>query len=366
MARSIMEYLEWRGDLNLDIVPFNEVDGVILARLSYFPFEALFGNEQKESITISNAAKAFLETAEIEENVKLKNDIELMKALIESRRFADLELINFASKLDLQSETQFSVITVCLNENLHFIAFRGTDNTLVGWKEDFNMSFVCPVPAQELAAEYLEEHAKEYKGKFILGGHSKGGNLAVYAAAFSKDETQNRIEAVYNYDGPGFDEKVLSTDGYKNICDKISTFVPESAIVGMLLGREEEHEVVSSTESAGFQQHDTYSWEVTKDGFVCLDSVDNSSKFMDYTIKAWLWGLTDTQREDFIVTVYEIMTETNAVTVQDITDNWLQSGIAMIKSYRNMNEDSREAVSEGFKMLAKSAKEGAFELLHDK
>lgn len=110
MARSIMEYLEWRGDLSLETVPFNEVDGVILARLSYFPFEILMGNEQKESITISNAAKAFLETAEIEENVKLKNDIELMKALIESRRFADLELITLRANSTCRAKRSFRLL----------------------------------------------------------------------------------------------------------------------------------------------------------------------------------------------------------------------------------------------------------------
>ena len=149
------------------------------------------------------------------------------------------------------------------------------------------MGFVFPVPAQELAVDYIEKIASRHSENMLVGGHSKGGNLAVYSAAFCSEAVQNRIEIVYNFDGPGFDEKVLQKDGYKRICNKVNTFVPQSSVVGMLLNHEERYIIVHSTQ-LGLLQHDLYSWSVQIDSFICLEAVDNTGRFIDYTLKAWI------------------------------------------------------------------------------
>ncbi|MGN1334859.1 MAG: DUF2974 domain-containing protein [Anaerovoracaceae bacterium] len=362
----IFDYLAWRGDLSMEHSSYNPVDGVILARVSYLPFESIMKPGYPDVITISEASKAMLSLPDIKETALMPDDIRLMEELIKRPRFRDMEISNFANELDIDTQTQFSAVTIKINRKSHYISFRGTDNTLVGWKEDFNMSFICPVPAQELAVKYIRHTATALPGRFIVGGHSKGGNLAVYAAAFCDKKIQNRIDAVYNYDGPGFDNKVLLTRGYRNICEKISTFVPQSSIVGMLLGHEEKYIIVHSSNFTGIWQHDVYSWEVLATGFVCMESVDNSSRFIDCTLKNWVEDLNYDQRESFIDTVYGIMAETNAVTLRELNDNWFDSARSVLKSITSLDEPTRKVVSQALSLLVKSAKDSAITMLQNR
>lgn len=362
MIANIFDYLIWRGDLTLEHSDFNEIDGVILARLSYLPFEKIIEQHSMRTAKMSFAAKAFLALPDIDSIVLMKEDVRLLTFLAESPRFQNMEIMMYVNQIDTKTQTQFSVITVKINENRYFISFRGTDNTLIGWKEDFNMSFVCPVPAQELALQYVENIAHLVSGSLVIGGHSKGGNLAVYASACCSGYIQDRIEKVYNYDGPGFDEKILLTDGYKKICHRVNTFVPQSSIVGMLLGHEEEYTIVHSAQVSGIWQHDTYSWEVKRDEFVCLESVTNSSRFIDYTLKAWVADLDYSQREKFIDTIYTVVSETNATTLRELGDNWFSSAKTVLKSVKNLDEATRHAVTQALLLLAKSAKTGMFQM----
>mgnify|MGYP000350390196 FL=1 len=217
--------------------------------------------------------------------------------------------------------------------------------------------FVCPVPGQKLAVDYLQRAARRLPGRLTVCGHSKGGNFAVYAAAFCGEEIQDRIEAVYNYDGPGFDSKVLSEPGYQRICQKIQTFVPQSSVVGMLLGHEEKYIIVHS-EQTFLQQHDTYSWEVRQKHFHYLDTVDSSSRFVDYTLKAWLAQMTPAQREQFVDAIYEVMRQTNAHTLHQMNENWLASAASILKSAKNMDEETRQAVTHAAGLRLSSAKDG--------
>ena len=328
---TLFDYLSWRGDLPLSADPFHEVDGVILARFTYMPFHRVLRRDSLTPTTVEAVCRALLALPDIETAVRRRGDTDLLRALVESPRYKGMELTAYADRLDAESQTQFSAITVKLEEDHYCVAYRGTDNTLIGWKEDFNMGFVCPVPGQKLAVDYLQKAARRLPGRLTVCGHSKGGNFAVYAAAFCGDEIQDRIEAVYNYDGPGFDSKVLSEPGYQRICKKIQTFVPQSSVVGMLLGHEEKYIIVHS-EQTFLQQHDTYSWEVLQKHFHYLDTVDNSSRFVDYTLKAWLAQMTPAQREQFVDAIYEVMRQTNAHTLHQMNENWLASAASILKS----------------------------------
>lgn len=363
MISNMFDYFVWRGDLTLEKSGFNEIDGVILARLAYLPFEKIIKQPSMHTTKIASAAKAFLELPDIAQLVLMKEDVRLLACLAESPRFQNMEIMMYVNQIDAETQTQFSVITVKIDENRYFISFRGTDNTLIGWKEDFNMSFVCPVPAQELALHYVENIAHSVSGRLLIGGHSKGGNLAVYASSCCSNEIQERIERVYNYDGPGFDEKILRTEGYKNICHRVNTFVPQSSIVGMLLGHEEEYTIVHSSQVSGIWQHDTYSWEIKRDKFVYLESVNNSSRFIDYTLKAWVSKLDYSQREKFVDTIYTVFSKTNATTLRELGDNWFSSAVIVLKSVKNLDEETRSAVTQALLLLAKSAKTGMFQML---
>ncbi|MGN0115161.1 MAG: DUF2974 domain-containing protein [Acutalibacteraceae bacterium] len=359
---NIFDYLQWRGDLLLEKIGFNEADGVILARLSYIPFDGVINQDFADFVTVADAAKALLSIPDIKNMVLLKDDVRLLEALSESERFRGMIISGYVNQIETEAQTQFSAITVRLSDDEYYISFRGTDHTLVGWKEDFNMGFACPVPSQKLAVEYLQNAAKRTRGRLVIGGHSKGGNLAVYAAAFCDDSVKRRIESVYNFDGPGFDNKVLSSDGYKSIFSKINTFVPQSSVVGMLLGHEEKYTIVHSSQN-GIWQHDIYSWEIRRDGFVYLETVDNSSRFVDYTLKAWIAELDYKQREKFVDTIYSVMATTNATTFRELGDHWLANAKTVLTSYKNLDEPTRKAVTQALRSLAKCAKDGLFEMI---
>ncbi len=205
----------------------------------------------------------------------------------------------FVSIIDEVAEIQFSAVTVELDDETVYIAYRGTDDTLVGWKEDLNMSFMDVVPAQAEALAYLEQvlHKHDYR-KVYIGGHSKGGNLAVYAAVHVEDILQSSIVEVFNNDGPGFKDNILSKQQYMNISDRITTLVPQNSVVGLLLEHDETYQVVKSSQSSGIMQHDGFSWEVLGNDFIYLPSLDDH-RISGMTTKRTLEKMSADQREAF-------------------------------------------------------------------
>ncbi len=241
---NIFDYMNWR-DLPLKQVEFNEIDNLILARLSYFPFDGYLN--QGEKITVKEAYQRYQEQGTTG-RILQQEDIELYPILASSTRFGNMILTSYSNKIDPIQEKQFSAITIEMEDDTLYVAYRGTDNTIVGWKEDLNMSFSELVPAQTDAVAYLENVAKQYQNKKIrVGGHSKGGNLAVYAAVFANPEVQKKIINVYNNDGPGFCDKVINSESYQNILNKVHTYIPQTSIIGRLLNHQEETTILKST-----------------------------------------------------------------------------------------------------------------------
>lgn len=352
---NLKDYIVWRGDVDMAYDKFNEADGAVLARLAYLPFEGTALEPQYLPQKIIDAR--------INDISALQKDKELLRLAKESRRFGDIGVCAYVNKTDISEQTQFAAVTFRLSDELYYVAFRGTEDTLVGWKEDFNMSFTFPVPSQSLAVSYYENVADCFKNaRFILGGHSKGGNLAVCAAAFCRSELQDRVISVYNYDGPGFDGAVISTAGYKSICGRIHTFLPQSSIVGMLLEHEEKYAVIHSMQT-GLWQHDIYSWEIVKNHFVYLDSVTNSSRIIDRTIKDWVASVTPEHREQLVDIVYDIMTDTNIQTFKELSEHRFASAKAILKATRRLDPDTRRTVTEAFAVLLKSARKNLPEIL---
>ena len=259
---NIFDYLAWRGDITLAQSPFNPVDSLILSVLSYLPFDGTVDSAfERRGITIAEAQVAFSARDVARAPVRSDNDVQLLTALAGSARFARMRLTGYTSLFDEARQEQFAALTIRTGDGASYISFRGTDHSLVGWKEDFNMSFMTPVPAQRDAVAYLERAAKSLWGPLRVGGHSKGGNLAVYASAFCGRRFQKRIVSVYNNDGPGFDESVIATEGFQIIGERLHAYVPQSSIIGMLLEHAEQYAIVHSGQK-GIMQHDPYSWSV--------------------------------------------------------------------------------------------------------
>jgi hypothetical protein len=205
------------------------------------------------------------------------------------------------------------------------------------------MSYRSPVQSQLLAADYLERIAKENQHSLLIGGHSKGGNLAVYAASFCTPAAQKAIQAVYSFDGPGLAEKTIQKTGYQTICPKIHTYVPQSSVVGMLLEHEESFTIIQST-NFSLWQHDLYSWQVVRTAFVHLQNTTASSQWFDASLKAWLLDSTDQQREQVIDAVYKILLETNVQTVHELSRHWLQYAIKIAPGICRLDEPTKKTI----------------------
>ncbi len=348
----IIDYLEWRGDLSFSSEPFNEVDGAVLARIAYLKFELTERTWSGEKL--ETALKALLE---LEADVTGKNDTAFIKALSTSPRFSSLTVLDTTSVLESESQTQFASVTLTDEESGRiYLFYRGTDNTILGLKEDFNMSFMTVIPGQVRALDYLRGMMKSHDGTFILGGHSKGGNFAVYASSFIGEEYQKRIGGIYNYDGPGFEGSILETEGYKRICPVVSTYIPQTSIVGMMLEHDEKYTIVHSSGS-GVGQHNVYSWDVMRTSFVHLDAVDYSSRFIDGALKSWLKNLDREKRGEFIDAVYTVMEKSGVETLKELRDRWFDSGIKIIKGFRCLPPGTRKTMSEAMGVLFRSSKE---------
>ena len=245
-----------------------------------------------------------------------------MREMAKTRRFGNVTLSNYVDQIDFNEQSQFCAVTAALDDGSVFVAYSGTDNTIVGWRENFNMGFLNETPGQLKAVEYLNSVVPPLKGQIRLGGHSKGGNLAVYAAVCCSQSIQERILAVYSNDGPGFTDALAGSMAYRQMLPKIHTFIPEDSIVGMLLERSEPYCVVKSAVN-GPLQHDAMTWEVLGSSFVYGETVAKKSILLDQTLKAWVGKLDAGQREAFVDTLFSILEEGQIQTIDDLANlNW--------------------------------------------
>lgn len=303
---TVFDYLKWRGDLTFSQDPLNGVDALIFSGLAYVAYTGRVEEEPYMPVVLQEAAEAFLRLGDCDDRVRMKSDLELLRAAAATVRFGQSKIILYRDLLIPEQETQFAAMTFQLEDGSLFLAFRGTDQSLVGWKEDFNMTFQQTIPAQRLALQYTRDVALELTGPMYMGGHSKGGNLAVFAAARSSPMVQERIAQVYNNDGPGFTQYLMGDPGYLAMVPKIKTYIPQSSVIGMLLEHEEPYTVIRS-KTVGLLQHDLYSWEVMGRGFIPVEEITDSSQFVDATMKAWFADMTNQERNQLVDVMFTLL-----------------------------------------------------------
>ena len=305
---NLLDYLRWRGDLPMTAVPLGGVDGLILAQLSMLRWENAL--REGESAPLEALAPA-MATKPVSEGFTAENDEKLLALAAPSRRFGGVTVGDYVNTVDDDSTMQFAAVALRLPDGTTFAAFRGTDSTLTGWKEDCNMAFSKPVPAQEAAAEYLNALARRYPGGLRVGGHSKGGNLAMYAASHMEDAARERLLAVYNYDGPGLSDRMDAPALYARVTGRLHSYVPQGSVVGMLLAHPDEYTVVKSN-SVSIWQHDPYSWQVEGPDFVTLAELSRDSARFDLTFRQWLAGLDEDDRALLVNRVFDVLCATNS------------------------------------------------------
>ncbi len=353
---NIIDYVQWRGDIPLAQVPLCAVDALILSFLSYMPFDGRISDSLEESVLLSDAAAYCLEQGLSSTCVmdSFKEDCRLLEALKHSERFGGIRLTGYVSRFNEETEEQFSATTFLLPQGEAFVAFRGTDSSMVGWKEDFNMSFSVEVPAQGAALDYAVRVATELDRPMILGGHSKGGNLAAYAGIFAPDEVQERIACVYNFDGPGFNETLLNTSEFRKMDMRIHTFVPQTSVVGILMWHAEPFMVVES-DGVGVLQHNPYSWQVMGGHFIMLAERTRESHLAEKTLKSWLADLSAEERKRFIDGVYSVLSVSDGRNVADLFEP--KNVRAILRAVSSMDEETKSAIFDVFKRLGNSLRE---------
>ena len=313
----LFDYLHWRGDLSFSQCPVNSVDALIFSALSYIDFGGSVEALPEIPISLREASEEFFKLPDVPSRCRTKTDPSLLMAAAETSRFGNAMILQFRSRLIPEEETQFAAMTFLLDDNSGFIAFRGTDYSLTGWKEDFNMSFRDTIPSQLLALEYTREIGSRYIMPLRLGGHSKGGNLAVFSAVKTEADIRSRILNVYSMDGPGFTDYVMSDPVYKEIASRIQTIVPQSSVIGMLLEHEEPYTIIKSKQ-LGLLQHELYSWEVDGPRFVPMEEITADSRFVDQTIKTWFSGMSNEERNEIVDTIFDLLALGDVDNVLDI------------------------------------------------
>lgn len=358
---NMFSYLNWRGDLSFAQDGFNEVDNLIFAQLVYVRFEDLKEVDWKQGITIKEVTRIFIKQKKIVRNLKLneeekKNEIvieipdeislversmKLLYNMAKTERFKDLLLTDFKATFDEELVEQFAAITIQLNKKQLIISFRGTDDSLLGWKEDFNMFFMEHVPAQISAAKYAMDIFTFYHKQMILTGHSKGGNLAIYAAASGISEFGGKLKAVYNNDGPGFSEKMIKKNAYQRILPRMITIVPESSIVGMFLEHQEDYYIVQSMQT-GRMQHDATSWEILGNKFIQVGDTTQISKKWDATVSSWLAAMSKEQLKIAVDALFTVLMATEVETRTGLTKDFVKKIPIMFKTMKELDADMRE------------------------
>lgn len=347
---NIVDYLAWRGDISLEVSPWNELDGLLMAVLSYLNFH---GVQDHRGWTLEEAKRIDLL---IEDGgASFEGRKKVFEAMADSDRFSGCRMHHFIARTDEELSMQFSAECLDLPDGTMCVAFRGTDNTLVGWREDFNMAYQTQVPAQAAAAYYLSKAVKETDGPIRLIGHSKGGNLAVYAAAGVSEKIQDRIESIWSYDGPGMNMEMARSEGFGRIRPKIRSYIPQTSIIGLLMEYYEPYTVVRST-AKGLEQHDPLTWQVYGRRFEELPGVDRTACVVRDTLHEMLTNSTPEQRAAFVDALFRMADNTNATKMSDILNEKFRSFRKMYGSRKDLDPETRrtftrliaQAVSLGF------------------
>ncbi|WP_455679196.1 Mbeg1-like protein [Streptococcus sp.] len=321
---TINDYLDCNGSRTFDEFAFNEADSLCLNELGYFCFEELDASiDFKKTVNLHEVLLPYItgEKAFSHSFLVTEERVKLLQKVVASKRFANLNLSDYVNDVDAEYERQFSAMVFTLPEiNHHQLVFRGTDDTMIGWKEDFKLTYVQEIPAHRAAVAYLEDYLEKYAGKVSVSGHSKGGNLALYAVAHVNDLLREQIEKVYMLDAPGLQEKGLESDGYKAIRERVTVIRPEESIVGIMLYNDIDPIVVKSNAS-GIMQHALTSWQFNEETgeLILAERQTDLSQNLEKTFKQWMNELSSQELKILFDTLFDTLMSSGIHSINDVT-----------------------------------------------
>ena len=365
--QNIIDYVKEWGKYSFAEKPFNEVDSLALCQMMYFNYEEFVpGLEERnvpvgiQSIYVHPDRDRILDDYWYRENNK-----ELFASVAQSRRFGNLKMNYYVNIINEETQTQFSAMTYILEDKNAYIAYRGTDATIIGWKEDLNLAFSKPLHSQQLAVEYMDRVAGYIGGSFYTGGHSKGGNLAVYAAMNCTPETREGLIRVFNNDGPGFRPEIRELGHYEEIADRVIKFIPRSSLVGTILEDQDDYEIVESR-GVGMLQHNAYSWKIENGAFLRAKNMTNGKLLRDAALNEWILSLSDSEIHAFVDTLYDVVAASEASNVFEFGADWKKCTQNILEAAKGLDETTRKAISKIFHSLFEISRELATAELQEK
>ena len=344
---NIMDYISWRGDLSFEQSQFNEVDNLILACFSYVNLDGIPAVTKHKGIGLKKLTKEFMKLHTMKELEADKSFIRLapfmMMEMAKSVRFGKCVVRNYVNDIVTEAEQQFAAMEIVLEDGTSYVSFRGTDDTIIGWKEDFNLS-TGVVPAQKRAIEYLQKISEHTDGMFRVGGHSKGGNLAIYGSVMCKSAHEKILE-IYSNDGPGFSREFQELPEMKEMMPKIIRIIPEYSIIGTLLEHEKEPVIVASS-SKGLLQHDGFSWEVQGPALVRRDSLNKTALRFIEILHKWIDGMGTEQKRLLIEDLFATLQASGYENLSEVQSGGMKSLAAMVKRVEKFAPESRGMMME--------------------
>lgn len=342
---NIVNYINKYGNLTFDELKLNELDELIFGVLSYVDFDGILENNKYEKVKLSDAADMLFKKYKMKELMDNMSGvtaaIKIFDYIKNENRYKDLYLYNYAYKCD--SNKQFSALFIDINEKLTYISFEGTDDLVSGWKEDCEMTYNFPIPAQKEAIKYVNRSIPLFTNRsYILGGHSKGGNLACVAAMYINPLLRSRIKRVVSYDGPGLKPEQLESKNYKNVESKLELVVPNTSIIGMLLNHKKEFKVVSSTKG-GIAGHNVINWETEDTKFVA-SKLSKGSKKIDDLVYEWLNKYTDEELERFVTEIFDVLARAGVHSLREIKLKNIPVLLKIVEETKKLDEETRKII----------------------
>ena len=390
-VNTILNYVDLRGDLPANQFPYNEIDALIFSELAYVYLDDILQDLHHPSL--STVYQKYSQRNQLFSKEELKKiqipSHELFKKMASSPRYQNIRVLDYVNDVNKELVKQFSALALLLEDGRIVIAFRGTDDSLIGWHEDFLMLCEKIVPAQESSVHFLEHIAKlsipsslieDLKNPYIdmslwqrfkkhfqyqkqrplwLVGHSKGGNLAIYAGCFCLTDIQKRIFRIDNFDGPGFHDEIIKSPAYHQMLPYIHSYIPHYSFFGIVLGHEENYTVVKSHET-GMMQHNAFSWQLQAHHF---ESDELSYESVQFAIKVILFleKLSLEEKHQFVEAMFSLFDSLNIYNFSDLSHISYKHIMSAIKEITLLKPKTRNMLLEVLHMLwleAKKIKKG--------
>ncbi len=344
---NLNDYIMWRGDLSFIQSPFCEVDGAIFSTASYFDYDIIIDDDELPlPVSYKSVVQDYV-TMDGDGDIKLglimptEKYLLQLKLMAKSPRFRDIEISDFVNEVNVEGCYQFCAMTFHLSDGSMAVVFRGTDDTFIGWREDFCLSYMERIPSQKLAVRYLKFVAEKYPNKPIyICGHSKGGNLAIYSTVFAPDDVRSRIVKAYSYDGPGLSDSIVESKGYADVAAKLCVLLPHSATIGAMFNNGS-FKVVKSRGSAAYQ-HDLMNWEIRGPRFVKLRELSKTGQKNLDSFKEKMSAMTLEEKENFSNLFFAAIEKTGARTLLDLNEAKLKNFSVIVKSIGGLSKEDRE------------------------